>query len=83
MKQTTLVRHPLDEVGLIVLSKTGRPMCRRCGHFLSDKSHPDENGLFRFTIWCECDCYLLYNRDGTPKKLTPADEIRLKIYGHL
>jgi hypothetical protein len=41
------------------VSKTGKPICPKCGHFVNDRTfHPDpKTGLFRSTIWCICDCY--------------------------
>jgi hypothetical protein len=51
--------------GQIVLSKTGRPICLRCGHYLSSELHPDpKTGLFTTTIWCICDCYERFDRNG-------------------
>jgi len=67
----------------IVLSKTGRAFCRKCGHYVKSEFHPDpETGLFRTNVWCDCDCYSLYNPDGTRKELSEADKVRLRIYGH-
>lgn len=85
MKQATLVGG-----GQIVLSKTGRPFCVKCGHFLSSKTHPKNeawktasDGKFRTTMWCICDCYILFDSEGRPRKLSPIEQFRKEIYGRV
>jgi hypothetical protein len=74
----------LDGEGQIILSKTGKAICRKCGHYLRRAwwfgYHPDENGLFKSTVWCTCDCYKKFDSHGRPKKLTPLEKFRLELY---
>jgi len=59
--------HAEGETSQITFTKSGAPKCNKCGHYLRGDEHPGRDGLFHSTVWCTCDCYERFDRDGKPR----------------